>query len=207
MKVLCSVDDCNRESCCKGFCDLHYRRFLKYGDPFIKKHATKKVIPLEKRFEKNTIPVPESGCIIWLKSWNREGYGIIGIEHKSCLAHRIAWEIYRGEIPEGMDVLHKCDTPPCVNPNHLFLGTQIDNIKDMVKKGRARALQGEENPLSKLKKEDILFIRQKVFIGKIRGPDGKFRKSYNCHKQIADIYNITSANVRSIINRKTWKHI
>lgn len=77
-------------------------------------------------------------CIVWTKyiSWETGGYGIRQYKGRLWKAHRAAWDETYGPIPEGMRVLHKCDNPPCINPEHLFLGTQGDNVIDMAAKGR-----------------------------------------------------------------------
>ena len=79
------------------------------------------------------------GCWLWQASVTADGYGRMGIGgpgNKRMLAHRVAWQLYVGKIPDGMLVLHKCDNPPCCNPKHLFLGTDADNARDMSRKGR-----------------------------------------------------------------------
>ena len=84
-------------------------------------------------------PVTETGCWIWMRSRDPRGYGQLGVDGKITRAHRHFYATYVGPIPEEMFVLHKCDIPACVNPTHLFLGTQADNMSDMVAKGRCRA--------------------------------------------------------------------
>jgi len=91
---------------------------------------------LMERFEDKYIPEPMSGCWIWTARVSPAGYGQASYKRKSTFAHRLAWTLFRGPIPEGLCVLHKCDNPPCVNPEHLFIGTQIENIRDCVAKGR-----------------------------------------------------------------------
>ncbi len=86
-----------------------------------------------KPFEHKYLAEPNSGCWIWTSGWDKAGYG-----HSTgnVRAHRLSWEIHVGDVPSGMLVCHKCDTPCCVNPNHLFLGTPQDNMSDKVSKGR-----------------------------------------------------------------------
>ncbi len=86
----------------------------------------------------NYIPVPESGCWLWLGGWNIYGYGKTGGNSGSVFAHRIFYRHFVGEIPAGMLVCHKCDTPACVNPSHLFVGTVKDNAIDREQKNRGR---------------------------------------------------------------------
>lgn len=79
----------------------------------------------------------EGGCMVWTKSKNADGYGLLSWKSRADKAHRVAYELANGPIPEGMKVLHRCDNPPCCNPAHLFVGTQADNVKDCLSKGRA----------------------------------------------------------------------
>ena len=79
----------------------------------------------------------ETGCWTWLGAKTALKYGQIELDGRSIYAHRVSWELANGPIPSGLQVLHRCDNPPCVRPDHLFLGTQRDNITDMANKGRA----------------------------------------------------------------------
>jgi len=114
------------------------------------------------RFEQKYIPVPESGCWLWTEGLFKGGYGNIHTTGKSCTqAHRISWQIYKGPIPKGLHVLHKCDVPSCVNPDHLFLGTHLDNMKDKVKKGRQSRFNRNTHPMTKLTEEMCVEIYSK----------------------------------------------
>lgn len=84
------------------------------------------------RFEKKIERVPFSTCWLWIASTMRDGYGTFFFHKKVMLAHRVAWILYKGELPDDIDVLHKCDVKYCVNPDHLYLGSDPDNATDAV---------------------------------------------------------------------------
>lgn len=84
-----------------------------------------------------TTPITESGCWLWDGYCDKDSYGRIYLAGTQKCAHRVAYELVHGKIPEGMLVCHKCDVPSCVNPYHLFLGSPKDNVDDMHEKGRA----------------------------------------------------------------------
>jgi len=91
----------------------------------------RKKVPLIERFEKYYIPEPNSGCWLWFgPGWHKFGYGMLTVDKKPEAAHRISWRIVNGPIPKGKFICHKCHNPPCVNPDHLYLGTPADNVRD-----------------------------------------------------------------------------
>jgi len=99
----------------------------------------------------NKIKISEKGCWEWQRALHKQGYGSLNYKYKPVLAHRIFWELTNGKIPFGLKVCHHCDNPKCINPDHLFLGTQKDNMQDAFQKGRwkhvryyMKALQNQE---------------------------------------------------------------
>ena len=147
--------------------------------------------PLADRFHEKYIPEPMSGCWLWTACTATNGYARITVAGVSRGGHRVAYELYRGPIPENMQVLHTCDVRCCVNPLHLFLGTQADNITDMINKGRDRCLKGENHGSAKLTERQVLDIRAAT----------------GFQREIASRYSITQTLVSYIKNRKAWAHI
>jgi len=150
---------------------------------------------LLERFEEKYIPIPESGCWIWTsETTNSEyKYGRFWLNRKQQMAHRVSYELFNGPIPDGMLVCHKCDTPECVNPSHLFLGTMKDNMRDMIKKGRSdkNKLSGEAHPKTSITRYDALEIRSSCLSS----------------KQLSKKYGISTSTVNNIRSKKTWKHV
>ena len=136
------------------------------------------------------------GCWLWKGAvmWSPSGadYGAFGLHGKARRAHRVAWLLTHGSDPGAMDVLHSCDTPLCVNPAHLSLGTHKDNMDDMNAKGR-NGSTGEKSKWAKLTEDDVRRIRALKGIKKQR--------------EIADEYGLHLTYVSQIWCRKSWKHI
>lgn len=124
------------------------------------------MIELNDRFFSKVQINHETGCHEWVASKVNGGYGKFRFNDKIKLAHRLAYEFYFKD-PENMCVCHHCDNPSCVNPEHLFLGTQKDNIQDAIKKGRLtnRNQKGELNNNSKLSYDDVVVIKQQLSDG------------------------------------------
>ena len=147
------------------------------------------------RFMKYVEPELNSGCWLWSGGSARRGYGAFYFRGRLSVASRVSWIIFCGEIPESTGrnkicVLHRCDTPQCVNPSHLFLGTKKVNTDDMVSKRRMK--RGESHPLAKLSWEIIPLIR-------IALANGETQQS------IADRFGFTRSAIRKISEGKTWK--
>jgi hypothetical protein len=147
-------------------------------------------LPPGKRFWRHVEQRGPDECWLWQASKNKDGYGAF----QSGLAHRHAWLLSKGEIPNGLYVLHKCDNPGCCNPQHLFIGTQKDNMADMRSKGRGPDTKGSANGRAKLSEDDVLEIRKR-------------RANGLTITTLAAIYGV-SLNVISLIDRREiWTHI
>jgi hypothetical protein len=174
----------------------------------------KKVTPAHTRFW-DKVKKTDS-CWLWIGAKTKSGYGMIIMGRgKSVSAHRISYEMHYGVIPSGLYVCHHCDNPSCVNPNHLFAGTNSDNILDAVKKGRHGSAthpeqiqrggehssrrrpecrpRGESHALAKLTEKEVISIRS------LRGKVPR--------KEIATAFSVSEANIKAILARHTWRHI
>jgi len=96
------------------------------------------VKPVAERLANKSTFEPNTGCLLWTGGVSSNGYGTIGLRGKVLSTHRLSWELVNGPIPSGLYVCHRCDTPACINVDHLFLGTAKDNVTDKVQKGRQR---------------------------------------------------------------------
>jgi len=142
-------------------------------------------------FDQAYSPEPNSGCWLWLGALNAKGYGLIRVAGKTELAHRMSYRRYRGEVPVGLCVLHRCDVPACINPDHLFLGTQTDNMRDMSSKNRHPYRYGEAHVNAKLTEAAIQAIRA----------------SDENYTSLGQRYGITKQNVYLIRARRAWRHL
>ncbi|KKL58211.1 hypothetical protein LCGC14_2227690 [marine sediment metagenome] len=137
------------------------------------------------------MPEPNSGCWLWLAATVPAGYGKIGQkidgQWSTLIAHRVSWLLHRGLIPRGLCVLHSCDTPCCVNPNHLWLGTKADNTADMVRKGRHRfggGKPGAQNHQAKLIDGQVKEIRLLLDSASIASVARQFNMSHSAISKI-----------------------
>lgn len=135
----------------------------------------------------------EDECWEWMGGFDGKGYGRIYFEHKRRGAHRVVYELTYGKIQNELYVCHKCNNPICCNPKHLYLGTQKDNLKQMIEDGRSHV--GEKHGLAKLTEEDVLKIRKMYSTGK-----------YTL-KTLGETFKTCFQNISDIINRKHWRHI
>lgn len=130
----CTVAECDRPARCKGMCNRHYENVRRYGYPVpVREWDLVDVI------DRAGWTVTESGCWEWGGSRNEDGYGVLthlrsGLSN--ARAHRLMYERFVGPIPDGAEIRHRCDNPPCVNPEHLEPGTHAENMSDMAERGR-----------------------------------------------------------------------
>lgn len=127
---------------------------------------------LAARFEAKCVPVTESGCWLWMGVIHASGYG----HYNGKKAHRLSWELHNGSIPDGMCICHKCDVPSCVNPNHLFLGTQGDNVRDAWTKGRHFQVRNHYESKTHCKNGHA-FTEENTYLEL-----GRFRKCRQCRR-------------------------
>jgi hypothetical protein len=131
----------------------------------------------------------ERGCKEWTGHTIRTGHGQVRFMGRLELSHRISYRLSVGEIPDGLCVCHECDNPPCCNPEHLFLGTQLDNMRDCARKGRARG-----GVKGKVDWATVVELRAAHRIG-----DGKSKKL------VAEKHGLSVTSLYSILSGKTWK--
>ena len=152
-------------------------------------------VPLAERFWDKVNK--SDGCWTWTAASNEKGYGVIGAGNgRNVLAHRASWSLAFGPIPDRLKVLHRCDVPSCVRPDHLFLGTAADNTADMIAKGRMRhsPRRGESNYRARLTDERVRYIRQERTRGRTLA-------------SLAAEIGVHLSTIHYASNGKNWRHV
>jgi len=144
---------------------------------------------LQERFEDKFIKT--DGCWNWTAYKDKRGYGAFLLAGHPKLAHRVSYQLYVGEIPDGLCVCHRCDNPACVRPDHLFLGTVADNMRDRTVKGRGGDHAGERNGRAKLTIEQVIEIRARYSNGARR-------------IDLAKEFGVTPTNISFISRGRHW---
>ena len=173
---------------------MHYRRLKFTGTLDAGKRSP---APLIDRFWRNIDKKSDNECWMWKAGVNSKGYGVLGEGGKggkSLSAHRFSYELHHGEIPSNNVVMHICDNPSCVNPNHLTIGTSKDNTQDAVIKNRLKSvfISGENHILAKLNVSQVEYIKN--------NPDIK-------GNQLAKMFNVSTSTISNIRNNKRWKDV
>jgi hypothetical protein len=136
------------------------------------------------------------GCWVWTAGKIKRGYGRFRLNGKLVLAHRIAYQDLVGPIPEGLFVCHHCDNLSCVNPEHLFLGTVVDNVDDMMRKGRDVNPRGEQHGMAKLSENEVVEIRRRVAAGE-----------YKSQTKLGKEFGVSNQLISRIASRGVWAHV
>lgn len=162
------------------------------GDAMAFKGWKLRGVSLKKRFESGYKVDPKTGCWLWQRHLGGpDGRGSLRVKGVITTAHRVAYELYKGKIPKGKCVLHTCDVPHCVNPNHLWIGTHKDNAKDCLNKSRRP--QGEKCKHSKLTDKEVKQIRK------------LYPKMSGC--KLGVMFGVSDQTIYDLILGRTWKHI
>lgn len=185
-KAICSIDGCSKTVNGRGWCAMHYHRFRATGDPLGgKSRSTPAVVRFWSKIERT------DSCWEWRGGRSSNGYGVLYVDGRQVGAHRFSYETLVGPIEGDLFVLHECDNKGCVNPEHLHLGTQADNMMERTERGRADAPRGTAHRSAKLTEDDIRAIRND-------------QRSLSV---IANEYNVVISCISRIRNRRSWRHV
>ena len=193
MRSPCTI--CGKSSVGFGYCENHYRRFKRHGDPLAGRRFD---LTDDERFAAKFVVDPETNCWVWQRGLGPDGYGSFYDRTltpkgnpRMVRSHRWSYERYVGPIPPGHEVCHTCDNPSCVNPEHLFTGTHTDNMRDSSAKGR-QGHPGDRNGRARLTADDVRAIRAAY--------TGQFGQVSELSRQ----FGVTTATVSKAIRRQTW---
>jgi hypothetical protein len=192
---------CDRKPLARGLCGKHYQRWSKYGDP----NFTSVIMGDDERRFWSKVQRSEDGCWLWAGATDTYGYGRLQVQGRSRPAHRLAWEFTNGAIPQGLYVCHHCDVRACCRPDHLWLGTNDDNMHDCTSKGRRPSgdrngnqadsigrPRGDSHGSSKLTSAQVAALRAA-------------RASGTPSRELAVQYGISHTHVNRIVRGDFWK--
>lgn len=196
MSNVCGCKNCDLPVVALGMCVKHWRRVRKYGTPFATVRHAMHGLSVEERFDRMHRKDGPNGCWLWTGTVDHDGYGIFTGNYDGLVyrrAHRYSWAFHaKGQVPEGMFVCHSCDTPGCVNPDHLWLGTVAENHEDMDAKGRRRAVRrGNQSARALLAEANV----EKILV------------DARPYAEIAQEYGVAVTTITSIKNRVSWAHV
>lgn len=197
--MTCRIDGCEAKTVGRGLCRKHYARWWRWGDPsVVKRKAVESLADLLARTKRN------GDCLEWQRSKNAEGYGSVAFAGRIWSTHRLSYTLAVGVIPDGLLVCHHCDNPSCINPAHLFVGTNGDNVRDSVRKGRnkppphptpERQARGERQWKSRLTDDAVRDIR------------ANYSGKYGEQRALAKKHGVSAATVGHVVAGRTWRHV
>lgn len=151
---------------------------------------------LAEQLKRHSGPATESGCIPWTGAKDDKGYGRLGnksLRLGTLASHRLAYELTHGPVPDGLFVLHRCDNPWCVNPDHLFVGTQADNMRDM--RSKDRGPKGSSHGQAKLTEDMVREIRR------------RYRAGGETCRSLSLAYGVSTSVIGHVIKGDAWTHV
>jgi hypothetical protein len=193
----CSIEGCDREPRARGWCKRHYEIWRRHGNA---EHQIRKFHgrghngeSTSERLQRKSRTVA-SGCREWTGWCDGGGYGRVSVGRTMRPAHVIAWEQSNGrQVPDGLVVRHTCDNPPCIEPTHLILGSQSQNVADMFQRGRCDR-SGERNNSAKLTADAVQAIRAKHAVGQ-------------SVSSLSRDYGVSESQVKNVVTKKQWKEV
>lgn len=192
----CKAPTCERRAAAKGYCNMHYNRWRRHGDPATVRTMVRRGSPLRERLEMRADrSAGPDGCWLWTGCLGGNGYAPMQYEGRTRYAHVWAYVHKHGEPPADRPfVCHTCDNRRCVNPAHLYAGTHQQNMDDKVERHRQARHPGESNAMHKLTDEQVYEIRDLQGRG--------FSTS-----QVAQMFGVSQSRISPIWNRKSWAHL
>lgn len=190
----CSMSGCSGLHKARGLCAHHYQR-LRKGVPLDKPNP--KAMTTAERFWSKVRRGAPTECWEWTGPKHRQGYGHFYLNGGNQLAHRVAYALTSSTDPGDGTVCHSCDNTSCVNPAHLWLGDQADNVHDMLRKGRgnfSNARRGAESPFAKLNEDRVRELR-------------RLKAGGATYDQLAEMFGVHRITVANAVKRKTWRHV
>ncbi len=189
--VKCRFEGCVSPVRVRGLCMPHYHQQWR-GAPLTPSNMRR--LPALDRFWSKVDKRGPMECWLWNASVEGSGYGHMVVDGRLCRAHRFSWELANGPIPLGLLIRHSCDVPRCVNPAHLSVGTDADNMADMRARDRSAPVRGESHPRAIFTVDDVVWMRD-------RHDDGWTVAA------IAAAMGASPQVVRSAVTGRTWAHV
>lgn len=157
--------------------------------------------------EAKSTKITESGCWIWMCGEDKDGYGQFSLQNKNIRAHRASWMVHVGDIPQGMCVMHRCDIPACINPHHLRLGTNAENTKDKMDKGRHRPASGDAHYLRRKPDARAGDKSPSAKLSSAQTEQVKKLLGVKPQTEIAKMFGVSRTCISAISTGRNWKHL